>query len=240
MKPAKILSIFFLIITANHGFGQDISKFFNKADRFFESTIKNGKVDYDYIKSNPKDLNELLDLAQGILVSKENPQKYQAFWINTYNLSVIKGIVENYPLKSPLDVPGFFDKKTYVVGGEKRTLNDIENKLLRENFIEEARFHFVLVCGALGCPPIVNRAYLPETLEDQLERQTKLSINNPNFVRLEGNELLLSQIFEWYKDDFIKGGKSLIDFVNQYRKEKIAPNKKVRFYPYDWSLNKVN
>lgn len=240
MKTIKTIITIFFITTINQGFGQDISKFFNKADTFFMAHIKNGRVNYEDIKSNPEDLNELLDLAKDMLVSKNNPKKYQAFWINVYNLSVIKGVVENYPLKSPLDVPGFFDKKTYVLGGEKRILNDIENKLLRGNFSNEARFHFVLVCAGLGCPPIIDRAYLPDTLEAQLQQQTELSLNNPNFVRLEGNEVLFSQIFEWYKDDFTKGGESLIEFVNQYRKEKIPTNKKVGFYPYDWSLNKIN
>lgn len=240
MKTTKTLIAIFLLMTVNQGIGQDISRFFNKANIFFMSHIKNGRVGYEDIKSNPEDLNELLDLAKGMLVPKSNPKIYQAFWINAYNLSVIKGIVENYPLNSPLDVPGFFDKKTYVLGGEKRTLNDIENKLLRRNFPNEARFHFVLVCAGLGCPPIINKAYLPETLDVQLQQQTKLSLNNPNFIRLKGDEVFLSQIFEWYKDDFTRGGKSLVEFVNQYREEKIAINAKVGFYPYDWYLNIIN
>jgi len=147
--------------------------------------------------------------------------------------------VDHYPVKSPLDVPGFFDKSAYSVGGQYITLNSIENDLLRKNFPEESRFHFVLVCAGLGCPPIINEAYLPDTLKSQLQRQTELSLNNPDFVRIKGKKVGLSQIFEWYKDDFILGGKSLIEYVNQYRTDKIDTNSKVSHYSYNWALNDI-
>ncbi|UII78238.1 DUF547 domain-containing protein [Flagellimonas sp. CMM7] len=239
MRLQKILTTFLLAITFQIGFAQNTSEFFSKTDIFFKTYVKDGKVAYQNIKSNPEGLNELLDLAKGISISKSDANTYQAFWINGYNLSVIKGIVDNYPIKSPLDKAGFFDKITYDIGGKNTTLNDIENKLLRENFPKEARFHFVLVCAGLGCPPIIDNAYLPNTLDAQLQKQTELSLNNPNFVKLKGKKVGLSQIFEWYKGDFTQNGTSLVDFVNEYRKEKIEPKTKVSYYPYDWTLNET-
>jgi len=111
--------------------------------------------------------------------------------------------------------------------------------LLRANFPTEARFHFVLVCAGLGCPPIINGAYLPQTLENQLQRQTELALNNPNFIKAKGKKVLLSQIFEWYKGDFTQDGKSEVEFVNQYRKEKFDAKAKVGYYPYNWTLNET-
>jgi len=219
--------------------GQDAKAFFTKANTFFSTYVTGGRVDYKAIKSNTSSLDELLDIAKGITVSTADAKTYQAFWINAYNLAVIKGIVTNYPIASPLDKKGFFDKTTYAVGGKSITLNDIENKLLRGNFPKEARFHFVLVCAGLGCPPIISSAYLPITLEDQLQQQTVKALNNPNFIKVKGKKVQLSQLFEWYKGDFTQGGKSQIDFVNQYRKEKLDDNSKVSYYPYDWALNKT-
>lgn len=239
MRLQKILTTFLLAITFQIGFAQDISEFFTKTDAFFKTYVKNGRVAYKDIKANPESLNELLNLAKAISISKSDANTYQAFWINGYNLSVIKGIVDNYPIKSPLDKAGFFDKITYDIGGKNTTLNDIENKLLRANFPKEARFHFVLVCAGLGCPPIIGNAYLPNTLDAQLQKQTQLSLNNSNFVRLKGKKVNLSQIFEWYNKDFTQEGKSLVDFVNQYRKEKLDSNTKVGYYPYDWTLNET-
>jgi hypothetical protein len=218
---------------------QNVSKFFSKADTFFSTYVKNGKVNYKAVKENTTLLNELIDLANGLSVTETDKNTYQAFWINGYNLSVIKGIVDNYPIKSPLDKPGFFDKTKYNIGGKSITLNDIENKLLRGNFPKEARFHFVLVCAGLGCPPIISNAYMPNTLDAQLQKQTKIALNNPNFIKVKGNKVQLSQLFEWYKGDFTQDGKSQIDFVNQYRNEKIDSGAKVGYYSYNWALNEI-
>jgi len=237
MKNNSTILIFMLLVAVT-GFSQTTSEFFKKSDFFFNTYVKNGRVAYSEIKSDPSGLNELIEMAKGISVDKGNASEYQAFWINGYNLSVIKGIIDNYPLKSPLDVGGFFDKTKYDIGGTNITLNDIENKLLRKNFPKEARFHFVLVCGGLGCPPIISSAYLPSTLDAQLEKQTKLALNDPNFIQVNKNKVKISQIFEWYKGDFEHEGK-VVDFINKYKSEKLPENAKVSHYSYDWALNET-
>ncbi len=233
----KLIFTLALILGAT-GFSQNTTDFFTKSDAFFKKNIKDGRVNYKTIKNDPDELSELLDMASDINVSKGNAKIFQAFFINAYNLAVIKGIIDNYPTKSPLDIKGFFDKTKYTLGGKTTTLNDLENKILRKNFPSEARFHFVLVCAGLGCPPIIPEAYKPETLDKQLQRQTTIALNNPDFIKVKGKKVLLSQIFEWYKGDFTQNG-SEIDFVNQFRKEKIPANSKVSYYPYNWSLNAI-
>ncbi|WP_091409625.1 DUF547 domain-containing protein [Aquimarina amphilecti] len=225
-----------LMVTA--GFSQSATEFFTKSDAFFKKHVANGKVDYKAIKSNPDELNELLDMAASLSVSKSDSKTFQAFYINGYNLSVIKGVINNYPTKSPLNIKGFFDKIKYTLAGKSTTLNDLENKILRKNFPTEARFHFALVCAGLGCPPIISEAYTPSLLEKQLQRQTTIALNNPNFIKVKGKKVQLSQIFEWYKGDFTQNG-SEIDYVNQFRKEKIPANSKISYYPYNWKLNSV-
>lgn len=222
------------------GLAQELETFFSKSDEFFQTYVSDGKVDYEKIKMNPTQLKDLINLAKAIKVEKNTPKAYQAFWINGYNLLVIKSVVENYPVKSPLTIKGFFDTTTHQIGGKEISLNDIENKVLRGNFPNEARFHFVLVCAGLGCPPIINEAYLPETLENQLQTQTELALNNSDFIRVKGKKVLLSQIFEWYKSDFVKNETNEIDFINNFREEKIDPSAKVGYYPYDWTLNNIN
>ena len=227
------------ILSFQVGLSQQTATFFTKADAFFSTYIKDGRIDYKGIKADTNSLDALLELGQQIEVPETDAKTYQSFWINGYNLLVIKGIVDNYPVKSPLDINGFFDTTKRSFGGKSTTLNDIENKLLRAKFPEEARFHFVLVCAGLGCPPIINEAYVPAKLEAQLQRQTELSINNPSFIRSKGKMVLLSQIFEWYKEDFTRNGASEIEFVNRYRKEKFDAGTKIGYYPYDWALNEI-
>lgn len=239
MKKKTTFTFLFVLGFLTISIGQETSEFFLKANGVFETYVKDGKVNYKALKENTAQLDGVLDLAKAIKVAKTDEKNYQAFWINAYNLAVFRGVVENYPIKSPLDNPGFFDNQTYELGGKSITLNDIENKLLRGNFPKESRFHFVLVCAGLGCPPIISKAYLPETLEEQLQQQTQLALNNPEFIKVKGNKVQLSQLFEWYKSDFTQGGMSLISYVNQYRKEKLNEKSKVGFYEYNWALNET-
>jgi hypothetical protein len=234
----KILVIVLVFFGTHNLEAQNLESFFNKADAFFKANVSNGNVAYSRIHENPDSLNDVLKIAETISISENDKLAYQAFWVNAYNLAVIKGVINNYPIKSPLDDAGFFDKNKYSLGGMSLTLNDIEHKLLRAKF-KDPRFHFVLVCGAIGCPPLISEAYLPSTFNSQLDMQTKLALNgsflivNLNKKRIEGSEIL-----KWYKEDFTMNGTSEIDFINIYRTEKIPTNFKLSYFPYNWNLNK--
>ncbi|WP_299120160.1 DUF547 domain-containing protein [uncultured Winogradskyella sp.] len=235
MKPYLFLMTFLFSLTIS---AQDLETFFSKTNTFLEAHVSNGKVSYSDIYKDQSALDELLEIAQGVSVDASDAKNYQAFWINAYNISVIKGIIDNYPTKSPLDNNGFFDKTTYSLGGKKITLNDIEHKLLRAKF-KDARFHFVLVCGAIGCPPLISEAYMPETLDTQLETQTKKALNGSFLkVNTKKKRVQASEIMKWYKEDFTMNGITEIDFINKYRIEKIPDNFKLSYFTYDWSLNK--
>ena len=207
--------------------------FFNKTDAFLKKYVSDTKVDYNTISKNPSEIDEILKLIANYELTKdENTNK--AFLINAYNLLVIKGISVKFPVKSPLDITGFFDKTTYTIANKKATLNDIENKMLRAKY-NDARLHFVLVCGANGCPPLLSEAYLPKNLDAKLNQQATKALNNPNFIKVVGDKVQLSQIFEWYKEDFKN---KEIEFINSFRENKLNPKSKFSYYPYDWSLNK--
>ncbi|MDT0556297.1 DUF547 domain-containing protein [Patiriisocius hiemis] len=236
MKKTFLLLISIITFSVTNSSAQNLAQFFDEADAIFSKYVSNGKVDYASLFKNEAELASVLDLAKNSKVSTSNAATYQAFWINAYNLSVIKGIIDNYPIKSPLDKKGFFDKTTYNLGGTTITLNDIENKKLRAKF-DDARFHFVLVCGAKGCPPLIAKAYRPETLNKQLEAQTKKALTNNEFVKISNGKVALSEIFKWYKEDFVKKGQNEVDFLNKFRNEKVSPDAKVTYYTYDWRLN---
>lgn len=234
----KIITLIVCCFTT-FGFAQSTETFFNDTNAFLKEYVTNGRVNYKAIKKNPAQLEQILAATNSITVDKSDAATYQAYWINIYNLSVIKGIISKYPVKSPLDIKGFFDKTKHSVGGKKITLNDIEHKLLRGQF-NDARFHFVLVCAGLGCPPIISEAYLPTTLDSQLDKQTRIALNSDDFIKVNSRKkrVQLSEIMKWYKEDFTQNGNE-IDFINQYREEKIAKKSKISYYPYNWNLNKT-
>ena len=234
----KIVILTFLFLATLYVEAQDLNTFFSESDAFLKEYVANGKVAYSELNKNPNKLNSVLKIAEGISVSETDAANYQAFWINAYNLSVIKGIIDNYPTKSPLDDAGFFDKTKHSLGGKQITLNDIEHKLLRAKF-KDARFHFVLVCGALGCPPLISQAYMPNTLDKQLDAQTKIALNGSFLkVNTKKKRVEASKIMEWYKEDFTRNGIHEIDFINTYRTDKIGNDFKLTYFPYNWNLNK--
>ena len=193
-------------------------------------------MDYRKLVANSVGLDELIDQIkkQDLTALAESNKK--AFLINSYNLLVINQVLENWPTKSVMEIGGFFESNKVVIGGKKMTLNDLENKEIRTVY-NDPRVHFVLVCGANGCPPIINKAYLPATLNAQLDLQTKIALNNPNFIQVnEDGDVKISEIFNWYKEDFLAKG-NIIEYINSYRDIPISVEQKPRYYPYDWSIN---
>ena len=238
-KNYIILAMLALLLgTSGADAQQKHTKFFQDAGEFFKANVIGGKVRYRKVKNDPRQLNLLLQYLdnQGTLDVKGNEEK--ALLINAYNLFVIKGIVNNYPVESPLKVAGFFDRKDFRVGGKNISLNGLEKEVLIKQ-TQDARLHFVLVCAAIGCPKIATFAYVPEKLEEQLNARTRLAMNDPYFTRVEktAERVELSQIFEWYKKDFTVGGQTLLQFVNRYREEQIPGHYKIAYYTYDWTVN---
>ena len=213
--------------------------FLSKSDDFFKKYVHGELVDYQSI--DRVDLSELIDL-----VAKEAPLSVannvdKAYLINAYNLLVIKGIKDSYPVKSPQGIPGFFTDTKHVIGGKKMSLNGLEKQILLKQ-TKDARLHFALVCAAKGCPPIREKAYRGEILEYQLDEQTKKALNNSDFIRVDSKNstVKLSQIFEWYRQDFLTSHSSILKYINQYKNPTIGEDFRVSYYDYDWSLNDID
>ncbi|MCF8275401.1 MAG: DUF547 domain-containing protein [Flavobacteriales bacterium] len=227
----SLIPIFLLLFS----FSIQAQNFFTDADAFLKKNVEKGLVDYKEIKANPAELNALL--KQIATAQEHQGDEEKAFLINTYNLFVIKGIVDHHPVEGPLKIDGFFDKQTFTLRGKKITLNDLEKETLAKQF-PDPRLHFVLVCAAVGCPKLASFAYTSKKLDDELEQQTRTVINDPAFIRLQGPNAQVSQIFEWYAPDF-GGSDQVIPFIQRFLLKKIKLNPKYSFYEYDWSLNEL-
>lgn len=216
-----------------------LTVFFSAANSFLQRNVANGLVNYNGIKSDKTELNALVQKIASADLSSTTDAEKQAFYINAYNILVIKQVIDNNLPKSPLDVSGFFEQTKHQVARKTLTLDQLEKTTLF-GLKKDPRFHFVLVCAAKGCPPITNSAYLPETLDKQLTRQTQNAMNSNAFIKIDAKskKVLVSKIFEWYKNDFTTGGKSVLAFINQYRTTAIPDNYKLDYYEYDWSLNR--
>ena len=195
-----------------------------------------GKVDYNGFITDENQLDAYLQMLSDQKPEKTWPDnKRLAYWINAYNAFTIALIIDHYPVKSIMDIENAWDIKFIQLEDKTYTLNEIEHEIIRKEF-EEPRIHFALVCAAVSCPVLLNEAYLAESLDSQLQKQGKKFINDPNRNDIETNKAKISQIFNWFGEDFTKKG-TLIDFLNQFSKTKLDPDATIGFMEYNWDLN---
>ena len=194
-----------------------------------------GFVDYTGLKNNSSKLEAIIKLLQSNVPNNNWDKPRQlAYWINAYNVFTLKLIIDNYPVKSIMDLHNGkpWDVKWISLGGITYSLNQIEHEIIRPSF-NDARIHFAVNCAAKSCPTLSNEAYNPESLESQLDKNTKSFINNPAFNSIARGKVSVSKIFEWYKEDF----GNLISYLNKYSKVQIGTGAQISFNEYDWSLN---
>ncbi len=230
------ITLFLIVAFATFSSAQ-VQDFIEQTDQFLQQYVKDGQVDYKKIKENPSQLDQLTATLKNSSLSKETVTSKKAFWINAYNISVIQSVIQDYPIRSPKEINGFFDQAKHAIAGFELTLNELEQKQLLD-IDQDARLHFVLVCAAKDCPLLQNRAYQVSTLEQQIETQVKNTLNDPNFIRIDNskNIVYLSEIFNWYEKDFKSAG-GVLAFINKYRTTKIPAHYKAKQYTYNWLLN---
>lgn len=233
----KLLSL--LVFTSGIAFGQTgTSTFFKESDAFFAKYVMDGRVDYKSLKSNMTSIDGLYAQVNKMNLTGVDENVKKAFYLNAYNIVVIYHVTKFYPLKSPLDQSGFFDQVKHKVAGELMTLNALEIKKIILPY-KDARIHFTLACAAVSCPKLASFAYQSDILEKQLNDRTKLAINDDTFIRVNTKKVEVSQIFKWYKRDFINGGMTVMSFINKYRNSKIPDTFTLGYYEYDWKLNEM-
>lgn len=264
----KTFFVFLFLLTA--ALGAQAQSSFDHSHAAWSSLLKknvawtaNGNsssVDYPGFKNEQIKLNAYLAQLSAVKESEFKSwtsNQQQAFLINAYNAQTVKLILSKYPnLKSIKDLGSIFSspwsKPFFSLLGQKRSLDDVEHKLLRgaKNF-NEPRIHFAANCASIGCPALRPEAYEATKFDAQLEDQSKRFLSDRSRNRFDKAEdaLYLSSIFDWYGEDFGKGpyAKNVSEFLARYagslgmsnaEKEKLKKTQiDIEFLDYDWSLN---
>lgn len=185
---------------------------------------------------------------QAVPVRRLNRREQLAYWINLYNAVTVKLVLEHYPVRSIRDIdisPGLFadgpwDKKLLTIEGERLSLNDIEHRILRPLW-QDPRIHYALNCASLGCPNLGAQAYSTATLEAELDGAAKAYVNHPRGARIEGDKLVVSSIYSWFRDDFGGSDTAVIAHLRRYAAPPLATMLEsvstVGKDEYDWALN---
>lgn len=170
-------------------------------------------------------------------------QEKMAFWINAYNLLTIDLITREQETDSIKNLGSLFTnpwkKHQWTIGNRTVTLDEIEHKILRP--MKDPRIHMAINCASLSCPDLRAEAYTADTLDQQLNEQSRLFLQNTHKgMRVDGQTLVMSKIFDWFESDFDTVG-GVWAFVKHHGgKASVAlPNGKpaIKYLSYNWQLN---
>jgi hypothetical protein len=233
----KVVIILLLLVSSVAADGIFNHSKFNKL--LEEYVSDDGKIDYDKFAGSKEFETYIEELGRVNLSGFNNDEKL-AFYINAYNASVIKNVLKYYPIKSPMDVEGFFKKNKFNIAGEQLTLDEIEYERIEK--IEHSLMHFGLVCAAVSCPKLLPKAYRAETVYERLKKNAKefLSDTTKNIIDEKNKILILSEIFKWFKSSFEKKygtlNKAAAALLGENDLTKFD-NYSIEYMKYNWQLN---
>ncbi|TVR81313.1 MAG: DUF547 domain-containing protein [Rhodospirillales bacterium] len=171
-----------------------------------------------------------------------------AYWINLYNALTVQLVLTHWPVDSIRDIdisPGLFsrgpwDAKLVTVAGENLSLNDIEHRILRPIW-RDPRIHYAVNCAAIGCPNLQGEAFTAANTFDLFDRAARDFVNHPRGVRLEGDRLIVSSIYAWFREDFGDSAAGVLDHLRAHADPALAAllagRTTIDDHAYDWSIN---
>ncbi|MFT7670102.1 MAG: hypothetical protein ACI8X5_002809 [Planctomycetota bacterium] len=221
--------------------------------------LQGSDIDYAVLKKDRAGLDAYLKVLEGVksedFAEWSRKQRY-AFWVNAYNAYTIRLVVDHYPLKSIKDIGdeklGTWDRAFIPLKplflkakGDKLSLNDIEHEILRKRYAD-ARVHAAVNCASKGCPPLVGKAFTAKGLDAQLDMavQTWLADETRNRFDARKRTAEISEIFNWFAEDFVRDGKSVSGWLARFAPEEergwlVKEKVTLRYRDYDWALNDV-
>ncbi len=173
-----------------------------------------GMVDYKTLRRKRLSLKAVLEefnnLESNVYNSWPKEDKI-AFWLNAYNIQMLKIITDNYPIKSSrylrilpswgpksiLHIKGIWTNYKFLVMDEEFTLSEIDKRFFRKEF-DDPRIFFAISSASLSSPPLRNEPYYGHKLNAQLDDQVKRFLPSPPGFRIdkEKQRVYLSSLFQ--------------------------------------------
>lgn len=231
--------------------------------------VKGGLVGYAALKTDRSKLDAyvaaLADVRPQELAGWKREDRF-AYWINAYNAFTLKVVIDHYPIQGSMfslspkssirQIPGVWDKIQFGAASRSVTLNVIEHEILRKEFADP-RLHAAINCASASCPELRAEPYLGDRLETQLMEAAAGFATSAarNQIDVAGKSLAASEIFSWFKEDFLKAYAPTGQFAGLSGKSAAAAaflatfgppaagtairagGFSVRFLSYDWTLN---
>ncbi len=195
-----------------------------------------GNVNYDEIYLNKIELDHIInDFEQNTPSEKATKNEKMVYWINSYNVHMIKLVIENYPLTSMNSIVEPWKVNFVNYKGIAISLDYIENEILRK--MNDPRVLFALNSASISSPILKNEAYEVSSLDKQLNLNCLFFINDTTKNSINAEKAVLSKIFLWYAIDF-SNSTNMIKFINQFSLIKISETTQITYNEFNFDLNK--
>lgn len=185
-------------------------------DEILDIYVRDGLVYYRALKSERGRLDRYLQSLAGTsaeTVKDWAPERQLAFWINVYNASVLRTVIDHYPLRgkapeypanSIRQIPGAFERLTHRAGGRTFTLDALERDVIAG--FGDPRALFALGRGAMGGGRLKSEAFTAARLDTQLATMTSELVTRRVlvFVDAANGRLSVNPIFSWREAAFVK------------------------------------
>ena len=204
-----------------------------------------GRVDFARLEASPNDLRAYVDYIATVS-PRSTPDAFStanaelAYYLNSYNALAMYNVID---AGIPRSLASFFKKfrffywKKFNVGGEKTSLYRYENDVIRR--LGDARVHFALNCMSISCPQLPRTPFTASLVQQQLDSETRQFFAEARNIRVDHERLVVevSEILDFYTEDFLATNPSLIAYINRYRDDQIPDSYTVEFIDYDWTVN---
>lgn len=176
-------------------------------DRLLKSCVSEGSVDDEAFLQKKDELDDYLSRLKAIsaqALGDESREERIAFWMNLYNASVIRMILENGPLKRLEDIPAVFEIRMIQAVGEYFSLTDLRDGILRQGFRDE-RIGVGLFRARLDSPGLFGEAFRGDRLDEQLNSASREFVEDHRKNRIQPGEkaIYLSPFFQKFGSDFL-------------------------------------
>jgi Protein of unknown function, DUF547 len=208
------------------------------------------RVDYARFKAEGRPaLNAYLAQLQATDPTKLDKSEQFAYWTNLYNAKTIDIVLEAYPVASIKTIKfgnflasGPWSKKVLRVFDIELSLDDIEHTILRP-YYKDAMVHYAVNCASVGCPNLGTEAFTGARLVQQLDAAARAFVNHPRGIKVSGNRIEASKIYNWFSKDFGKGDADVLAHTRLYAesplKDALTKASAINGFDYDWTLNDI-
>lgn len=237
-------------------------------DDILDMYVRDGLVYYRALASERGRLDRYVESLNVPAATYESwpRERKMAFWVNAYNVFVLRTVINNYPIRTRTDsypagsirqIPGAFEQARHRAAGRTVTLDEIEKTIVPE--FGEPRLHLALGRGAVGSGRLRSEAYTADRLSKQLDAVQAEFVSEQPMLKIDraAGVVSVTPILSWFAPQFIaaydKGAsgpfasrspieRALVTFITPHllplERELIENNGfKVTYHPFDWRLN---